>query len=135
MIPVLYMCLVNSSKDFVISCLRYTQCYDSAYLFRRGTFLHLPHSGEILKVKACYIKSEAQARGERSDIKDQRGQRTEKEMGIKRSNKEIMGRFLSVPTQLWLYFMFSIPAFRPSERPLCALCDLTTCVVHYSPHH
>lgn len=88
----------------------------------------MPHSDEMLKVKACCIKNKAQESSERSDIKDQRGQRTEKEMGIKRSNKEVVGRFLSVPTQFWLYFMFSIPAFRPSKRPLCA--DLTTCVVH-----
>lgn len=67
-----------------------------------------------------------------------RGERSGEEMGIKGNNKEVVGRFLSVPTQLWLYFMFSVPAFRPVRglHECVSLCDaLTTCVVHYSHYH
>lgn len=38
-------------------------------------------------------------------------------MGIKRRNEEVVGSFLSVPTRSGLYFMFSVSAFGPSERP------------------
>lgn len=58
-------------------------------------------------------------------------------MGIKGDNEEVVGRFLSVPARLWLYFMFSISAFRPVRglRECVTVCALTTCVVHYSLNH
>lgn len=76
------------------------------------SIIHCKHSRFLSK----YLLDEKNSRL-LDGVIHRRDEGNEKEMGIKGESEEVVGRFLSVPAQLKLYFMHFMTTLRPSKRP------------------